>query len=461
MASENYVQEKIEESAPRFFSCPEAEENILRRMFKSQGVAEDAVNELSGADFSDVNLGRLFSAIKLVVQDGSQVDFATVDAAFSRRFPKNADAIREKMVDIVSPKPYTISENQSIDDHIRIVRDLSARRAAILRIDEIAQQLRDPSKGIDEALSEMRKSMDGLDTGSDAWMPMENVLINSYNYIEGRSEGKNKAITTGIPDVDKIVGGFYGGEMTVIAARPSVGKSAFAVNIALSAARDGFKVGVVSLEMTDIGFGQRILSRGAGVNGSVLRMAKGITPDVWSKLGEGLQKYGEYPVDFLFRCNTVEDVCAAVRRRARKGKLDILIVDYIGIMQTRRRFRERREKIGYISWSLKQLAIEANIPVIALAQVNRDAQGNMPTMANLRDSGDIEQTADGIMFLHRPETTDGLKDEDATCMAVAGENDMTYIMIDIAKQRQGKTGRTGVYFRPETMTYTGVSREGL
>ena len=460
MASENYVQEKIEESAPRFFSCPEAEENILRRMFKSRGVAEDVVNELSGADFADVNLGRLFSAIKLVVQDGAQVDFATVDAAFSRRFPRNADAIREKMIDIVAPKPYTIGDNQSISDHIRIVRDLSARRAAIQRIDEAAQQLRDPSKGIDEALSEMRKSMDGLDAGNDAWMPMADVLMNSYNYIEGRSEGRIKAITTGIPDIDRIIGGFYGGEMTVIAARPSVGKSAFAVNIALSAARDGFKVGVVSLEMTDIGFGQRILARGADVDGSVLRMAK-ITPDVWSKLGEGLRKYGEYPVDFLFRCNTVEDVCAAVRRRARKGKLDILIVDYIGIMQTRKRFRERREKIGYISWSLKQLALEANIPVVALAQVNRDAQGNMPTMANLRDSGDIEQDADGIIFLHRPNSTDGLAEKDVTCMAVAGENDMTYIMIDIAKQRQGRIGKAGVYFHPETMTYTGVSREGI
>lgn len=456
MASENYVQEKIEESASRFFSCPEAEESIIRRMLMKRGTAEDVVDELSGKDFSDITLGRLFSAIKLVVQAGAQVDLISVDDAFSRRFPKNADAIRTRMVDVTKFKQYTVADSQSIDDHIRIVRDLAARRAAISCLDEVSQALRDPSIGLDEALSQIRENVDKVDAGNDVWTPMSDVLLNSYEYVEQVSEGKVKAIPTGIRELDEMLGGFYGGELSIVAARPSVGKSAFAANIAMAAALEGFKVGIVSLEMTDINFGQRLLSRGSGVDGGLLRRGK-VDVEAWTRLADALNTYSELPISFMFSCNHIEDVCAAARRRAKHGDLQMLIVDYIGIMQTRKRFRELREKIGYISWSLKQLALETKIPVIALAQVNRDAQGTMPTMANLRDSGNIEQDADGIMFLHRVTIEDkSLTDEEINMMAKTNEDNMGLIKISVAKQRQGKVGTVSVAFTPSIMRYTSV-----
>ena len=326
-------------------------------------------------------------------------------------------------------------------------------------MDALAQSLRDPSKDVTETLAEIREAVDKVDSGGDDWTSISDVLLNTFDYLEKRNDGIIKPITSGIPEVDGIIGGFYPGEMTVVAARPSVGKSAFGMNIALEAAIKGFKTGIVSLEMVDTGFGQRLFSKGAYIDGTTLRQGV-IDPEAWSKLADILSVYGDLPIGFMFRCNTIEDVCAAARRRAKHGKLDLLVVDYIGIMQTRKRFRERREKIGYISWSLKQLAIQANIPVIALAQVNRDAQGNMPTMANLRDSGDIEQDADGIIFLHHP------KDSEDPALAATGkaleyagceERGMNYIIIDVAKQRQGKIGRTSVAFKPETMQYLEVN----
>ena len=460
MASEDFVQEKIAASASRFFSCPEAEENILRRMFKSTGTAEDAINELSGTDFSDITLGRLFSAIKLVLQDGRQVDFATVDAAFSQRFPKSSEQMRERMVDLVSPKPYTLESGQSIADHIRIVKELSARRNAIRQIDELANGLKDPAKSIDETLAQLREAADKMNAGDKDWESIGSVLLNSYDYIGDRQNGKIKSITTGISGLDRIIGGFFGGELTVVAARPSVGKSAFAMNVALAAAGKGFKVGLVSLEMTDIGFGQRIYSRGTGIDGSRIRAAK-IDPEEWTRMCEAMKALSTLPVEFMFRTPYIEDICNAVRRRAKRGEMGILILDYIGITQTRKRFRELREKIGYITWSLKQLALQANIPVIALAQVNRDAQGQMPTMANLRDSGNIEQDADNIIFLHKPMDPNdtSLKGDESKYMQGRINQGKPFVVLNVAKQRQGKTGCVTVEFNQENMTYATVDRE--
>jgi replicative DNA helicase len=458
--AENYVQEQIEASAARFFSCPEAEENILRRMFKVKGVAEDVIDELTGADFADITLGRLFSAIKLVVQNNGQVDFATVDAAFTKRFPKSSEQIRERMLDLVAPKPYTLENSQSIADHVRIVKELSVRRNAIRQIDTLANGLRDPSKDIDEMLAEIRETVDKVDADGGQWTTIGNVLLSSFDYLEKRQKGEIKAITSGIASLDRIIGGFFGGELNIIAARPSVGKSAFAVNLALAAARQGFKVGLVSLEMTDIGFGQRILSRGAWLEGSKIRAAQ-IDVEAWTRLAGAMNDMSDLPIEFMFKAPCIEDICNSARRKAKRGELDMLVLDYIGITQTHKRFRELREKIGYITWSLKQLALQANIPVVALAQVNRDAQGQMPTMANLRDSGNIEQDADNIIFLHKP--TDpkdqSLSEIDGVNLPAYIENGTPLIVLGVAKQRQGKVGKTTVMFNPENMCYTEMIKE--
>ena len=459
-----YVQTQIEQAAAKYFSCPEAEENILRRMFKQKGVAEDVVDELSGQDFSDINLGRLFSAIKLVVLDGGQVDFATVDVAFTKRFPKSADKLREIMADLVISKPYTIADGQSIEDHIKIVKDLSVRRKAMRQLDDLVSNLRDPTKDINETLSDIQNAAANVDSDDVKWMPLSEVNQVAFEYLEQRTQGKIRAVPSGITAVDNLIGGFFGGELTIIAARPATGKSAFGLNIALAAAHAGFKVGFVSCEMSDVGFGQRTLSRGSWVAGSKLRTAA-IDPEEWDKLSYALIDMGDLPVDFMFakdnpgRMN-VENVVASVRKRARRGEIDLLIVDYIGILQSAKSFKEDRYRIAYVSSELKRLSQVADIPVIALCQVNRDAHGQMPTMAQLRDSGAIEQDADGIIFLHRPENHEdkSINAEDVASFYAMQTSGQIYISIAIAKQRNGQIGATNVLFSPETMRYIEILR---
>ena len=466
MASETYVSEQIEQAAKQRFASPECEENILRRMFKKRDEAEEVIEALSESDFTDESLGMLFSAVRKILQDGAQIDSATVAATFSSMYPLHADIIRDRMIGLVQHTPYTLADGQSIKDHIRIVKELSRRRTAISRMNALLNRLADPSSDMTATLSEIQDAAEEVDSGdAESWTSLASVNMTTYEYLDARTSGKVKAIPSGITSLDEIIGGLFGGELTIVAARPSVGKSAFGLNIALSAASDGFKVGFVSCEMDDKGFGQRTLSRGAWVGGDKLRKAS-MTQEDWDKLCDAMTDMQGLPIEFLFNRGskegiTVENVFREVKRKAKHGEIDLLIVDYIGIMRTAKVFKEDRLRIAHISSELKRLAMVANIPVVALCQVNRLAQGRMPTMAELRDSGAVEQDADGIIFLHHPETHEdkSIHPKDVQSFYAMQEGGSAYIAIGVAKQRNGATGITQVIFDPAIMRYSEIMRE--
>lgn len=453
-----YVQEQLAKSQSTGFACIEAEENILRRMITRQGVAETVVTELSPKDFSYLEYGRFFRAIQGLVARQKQVDLISIDAEMTRLYGASGWQ-PSSLVQIASKNDFTVAKWQDIKDHIKIVKDLSRRRQAISNLEGLVAGLRDPSKDIGETLSEISEAADKIDADEAEWTSIDDVLVRTFEYIEKRQAGEIKAITTGIGNLDRLIGGFFEGEMTVVAARPSVGKSAFGANIALQAANRGFKVGIVSCEMSAEGLGQRLLSHGSWIDGMTLRKAD-LDDDAWAKLGEAMSSMSVMPIQFLFDCMAIEDVVKTVMRKARKGEIDMLIVDYLQFMETRRRFKEERLRIGYISHALKRLARKARIPVIALAQVTRQGEGAMPTMRMLRESGDIEQDADGIIFLHRP---DGPEDSsvdprDRGGIANWKASGLTYLALGVAKQRNGTIGQANVLFDPSIMRYIEIDR---
>lgn len=460
MAENDYIQAKQDAAKNAGFTCVEAEENILRRMILRQGVAEDVVSELTQHDFSNGDYGKLFGAIQSLVINRRQVDMISVDAEMTRIHGKGGWN-PESLVRAARPTDHTISSWQDIKDLVKLVRDLSARRQAIAKLEDLVGSLRNPTKDIGGVLNEIGDAADSINSGEAEWCSISDVLLNSFNYIERRQKGEIKCITSGLSCVDRIIGGFFAEEMTIIAARPSVGKSAFGVNVALAAANKGFKVGVVSCEMSDVGLGQRLLSHGAWVDGMKLRTAN-VDDDAWGKLADAMQDMGGLPISFLFDCMAVEDVVNTVRKKARKGEIELLIIDYLQFMETRKPFKEERLRIGYISHALKRLARTAHIPVIALAQVTRQGEGSMPTMKMLKESGDIEQDADGIIFLHRPDNTNDASvnpRDKGECWDRWRESDLTYISIGIAKQRNGAVGQTNVLFDAGLMRYTEIARD--
>ena len=214
-------------------------------------------------------------------------------------------------------------------------------------------------------------------------------------------------------------------------------------------------------EMVDIGFGQRLLSHAAWVDGMALRKGE-LDDEAWGKLAAAMGDLGELQIDFMFDSTYVEDVVQSVLRKARHGEMDMLIVDYLQLMETRKKFDSDHLRVGYISRQLKKLATQANIPVIALAQVSRETDGGMPSLRHLKDSGSIEQDCDGVLFLHRPSDANDpyIDDRDRPYFHGYAERGVVYICIGIAKQRQGAIGRTSVIFDPSLMRYIEIDRSG-
>ena len=454
-----YIQEQLEKSQDAGFTCVEAEENILRRMILRQGVAEESAMDLLPQDFSDPEYAKVYRAIQSLVAKQRQIDLVSLDAEMTVLY---GDGWRsDVLIDLTRQRDYTVAKWQDIKDHIQIVKALSTRRQAIANLEVLVESLRDPRKDIGETLAEIQDAADRVVTDEAEWVSMSDVLLKTFEYVEKRQKGEIKSITTGLGGLDSLIGGFFAEEMTIIAARPSVGKSAFGANIALAAARAGFKVGIVSCEMSAEGLGQRLLSHGSFVDGMKLRRAD-LDDEAWGRVADAMAEMSELPIEFLFDCSAVEDVVKTARRKARKGELDILIVDYLQFMETRRNFREERLRIGYISHNLKRLARRAHIPVIALAQVTRQGEGAMPTMKMLRESGDIEQDADGIIFLHRPDNPDdpSVYPPDRQGLKLWKDKGLTYLCIGIAKQRNGSIGQTCCLFDASLMDYIEIMREG-
>lgn len=455
MADNNYVAEQVMLAGGKNFASQEAEESVLYSLMTKGGDVSSILSQISEGDFYYPEYGKVFRAVQAAAAKGLQVDLVTVDATISELFPAENAAISNAMLSCI----HSGFTYRNVDSYIRIVKELSARRQSIRSVEEIINQLRDPSQDLTVILEKLRTESRSIEMGSHKIETMVDVMMATYDYLEKRAKGEEKSITTGLSNVDALIGGFFGGELTVIGARPSVGKSAFGANIALQAAKKGFKVAVVSREMTDVQFGQRMISHETLIDGMKLRRAD-LDDEDWCSIAEALSPLANLPIQFMFTVRTVEDLRRECQRMVEKGELDMLIVDYLQLMHTAKNIKEEHLRVGYISKALKDMATDFNIPIIALAQVNRDTDGQMPTLKSLKASGDIEQDADGVIFLHRPSNAQDpyVDPRDREYFNLYEQRELTYICIGVAKQRQGAVGKACVLFDSQHMRYYPIER---
>jgi replicative DNA helicase len=243
-------------------------------------------------------------------------------------------------------------------------------------------------------------------------------------------------VPTGFPDLDKILAGLHRGDLIILAARPSVGKTAFALNIAVNAAKAGHPTAVFSLEMAAEQLVQRVLCAEARIDSQRLRTGY-LNDEDWPAIMQAMGRLGKAPlwVDDTPSISILE-VRAKARRLLRDKSEGLIIVDYLQLMQPQHRRSENRQvEIADISRGLKILAKELNVPIIALSQLSRrveDRQGKRPQLSDLRESGAIEQDADVVMFIDR--NTDPRSEEDTGGRPGKGEAE-----IIVAKHRNGPT----------------------
>jgi replicative DNA helicase len=366
---------------------------------------------------------RIYEALYALFDRGQSVDLITL-----------ADELRTRGaleqcggVAYISRLTSAVPTSANVEYYARIVQAASIRRNLNRISQEIIAQSHDDSQEIRVILEDAERRIfeisDRHQTGT--YYAAKEVVSRTFDAIERlyHSKGSYTGVPSGFKELDDLTFGFQGSEFIVIGARPSVGKTAFALTIAANMAiRQKVPVGFFTLEMSSMAIMQRLLSMEARIDSTQLRSGM-LKPSDFSRITEACSRIYEAPL-FINDSSELKllDLRAMARRMKSHQDVKIVFVDYLSLISSENKELPRHEQIAEISRSLKALARELAIPVVALSQVRRETEGKRPTLADLRESGSIEQDADVVIFLH----TEDLKAEVRE--------------VSLAKQRNGPVG---------------------
>lgn len=247
------------------------------------------------------------------------------------------------------------------------------------------------------------------------------------------------SLYTGFFDLDDLTDGLHDGELTVIGARPGVGKTTFALQIAENISKKSKQVVYISLEMSSIQMIQKLLSMRTGINSRKIRNGD-LNENEIEAVGLDCMKLGDLKLNILTKINDIQKIEIVARRLKNRNKIDLLIIDYLQLVKNLGNFRSREQEVADISRTLKLLSLELEIPIIALCQLNRNASKSEPTLADIRESGAIEQDADNVIFLYERNT----------------ENNI--ITVDLQKQRAGNVGTIELKFNKRISQFQNLER---
>lgn len=339
----------------------------------------------------------------------------------------------------------TVPSSANIDYYSDIVLDRSVRRELInvsTEMRSLAYELgQDSSSLLDHAEQKIFSLAERNET--TVIHEIKNIMIRDIEIIDSRYKNKNQftGVPSGFSQLDIMTSGFQKSELIILGARPSIGKTALALSMMRHIALERkISCGFFSLEMPYESIGMRLLSMEANVNMSRMRSGMIRKEDIM-KIQDAAGRWFESPLYTVDTPNMrLLDLKAMARRMVKNHKVEIIFIDYIGLITTENTAAPVYEQVSEISKSLKALARELEIPIVALCQVARDAEGKEPNLAQLRGSGSIEQDADVVMFIDRNRLKDGLKSDDKNAVQEA--------TIILAKQRNGPTGDVKISFIP-------------
>ncbi|AKX33692.1 replicative DNA helicase [Spiroplasma litorale] len=338
--------------------------------------------------------------------------------------------------------------DEGFEDYIDLVFKSSIGRKLDKELDYI-KKLRENKVPIDEVFLETQQRILDIktDVHKDEATEVKEIIVDVIKKLEDLE--KNQEIINGVPsgysELDQMTSGWQKGDFIILAARPSMGKTAFALNLAINASEYNKGVAFFSLEMPKEQLVQRILSATSKVDSNSLRNAKGLTPETWKRIfasGESIANMN-IVIDDSPGLNVLQ-LQSKLRKMKRDFKIDICIIDYLQLVSSiSSRFESRQNEVAAISRQLKKIARELDMPIICLSQLSRRVESReqkIPLMSDLRDSGAIEQDADIIMFLYR----DAYYENKNANFDSAGTTDETDVII--SKHRNGPTGTIKVNF---------------
>ncbi len=441
----------------------EAERSILGAILLDNHSYNEAAEKLSSDDFFLDSHRRIYSRMAELIDAHRAVDIVTLAEELARR--KEVEAVGG--VAYLASLTEGLPRRPSIEEYVRIVKDKSLARQLIIICNTAITRAADQS---DEALVVLDSAESGLLEVSErgitrGFAGIPEIIRDSFGTIDNlyAQQKEVTGLATHYTQFDKMTSGLQSSDLIIIAARPSMGKTAWAINIAENAAvRDGKVVAVFSLEMSKESLLRRMLASQALV--SMQKIQTGFIPKAdRSKLMEALERLAEAKI---FIDDTPAIALSEMRAKARRlqrqqGVLDLIVIDYLQLMTAStfgagaKRYENRTQEVSAISRGLKALAKELRVPVVALSQLSRASEqrggDKKPMLSDLRESGSIEQDADVVAFIHRDSYYN--KDEN-------GEEDpdsKNKAEIIIAKQRNGPTGSVHLAYRADCTRFENMA----
>lgn len=412
----------------------EAEQAIIGSMLTDKDAVISAIEVLRAEDFYREDNKSIFEAIFNLYNRAEPIDIITVKSELETMGKFEQVGGLEYLAELPEKVPTTANASK----YIKIVEEKSTLRRLIKTANEIIELGYDPLQDVEDIMEGAEKKIFNImqEKNQKGYTPIKDVLVESFTKLEELYNRKQHitGVPSGFSELDYRTAGFHGSELILIAARPAMGKTAFALNIAVNAAiRGNTPVAIFSLEMSKDQLVNRIMCSEAMVDSNKVRTGK-LEENDWTKLAESIGPLSEANI---FIDDTPGINITEIRAKCRKLKLEknigMVVIDYLQLIQgsSKRASGSREQEISEISRSLKILAKELNVPVIALSQLSRAAEqrpDHRPMLSDLRESGAIEQDADIVMFLYR----------DDYYNKESEKKDIAEVII--AKHRGGSTG---------------------
>ena len=428
----------------------EAEQSVVGAMILDRDAVTVATEMLSAEDFYQKQYSILFEAMTELYSEGKPIDLITLQNRLKEKDVPPEISSLEFVRDMIT----TVPTSANVKYYAEIVSEKALLRRLIKVNEDIAAACYAGKERVEDILEDTEKSIFQVlqRRTNDEFVPIKDVVLNALDKIEAASrlKGSVTGMPTGFIDLDYKMSGFQPSDLILIAARPSMGKTAFVLNIAeYMAFRSNETVAIFSLEMSKEQLVNRLFALESHVDSQVLRTGN-LSDSDWANLIEAAGTIGR---SNLIIDDTPGISVAELRSKCRKFKLEhnlgIIMIDYLQLMQGSRRSESRQQEISEISRSLKEIARELHVPVVALSQLSRAVEqrpDHRPMLSDLRESGAIEQDADVVMFLYR----DDYYNHDTEKKDVAE--------VIIAKQRNGPIGTVELAWLPSFTKFANMKK---
>lgn len=388
--------------------------------------------ELIDADFTTRLNKKIFKAIQNLKQAKEEITMLTV---------------KNKLTDEKNILSYlaTLSENiysTTAESVYKKLIELTKKRQMQKLLNESATKIKD-AENIDIDIEKVIKKLNKIEDREVKEESLKEQIIDTLDMIEKNMKNKNDySLYTGMLDLDQLTCGLHNEELTIIGARPGMGKTTFALQIADYIAKKKIPVMFISLEMSEEQIITKLIAKETRINSTKMRLGT-LTDQEAVKVYEAGAELEEKSLYITSNLRTIQQIEVEARKLKNKKNIGLIIIDYIQLIKSSQKFNLREQEVADITRTLKLLTLELKIPIIGLCQLNRNATRQEPMLSDLRESGAIEQDADNVIFIYQEEETDAAA---------------PVVTIKLAKQRAGSTGKVNMIFRKVYSEFVNIIR---